>query len=56
MGLVCHCGTSWHFPNCAVEYPFNLSVSASGAQLFGRTDDCPGADVAISVMLPMRTE
>jgi len=39
--------------NCAVEYPFNLSVSASGAQVLGRRELYPGAEVAISVMPPM---
>ena len=43
-------------PNCAVEYPFNLSVSASGALVFGRNELLPGADVAVSVMLPIPTE
>jgi hypothetical protein len=33
-----------------------LSVSATGALLFGRTELYPGADVAISVMPPMATE
>ena len=29
---------------------------ASGAIVFGRSELCPGADVAVSVMLPMPTE
>ena len=56
MGEDCHTGTSWHLPNWAVEYPFNLSVIASGAFVFGRTELLPGADVAVSVMLPIPTE
>jgi hypothetical protein len=43
-------------PNCAVEYPFNFNVIASGAFVFGRTELCPGADVAVSVMFPIPTE
>ena len=43
-------------PNCAVEYPFSFSVIASGAFVFGRTELLPGADVAVSVMLPIPTE
>ena len=35
IGLVCHTGTSWHLPNCAVEYPLSLSTSASGALVLG---------------------
>src|SRR6478735_12505523 len=56
MGEDCHTGTSWHLPNCAVEYPLSLRVMASGAFVFGRTELLPGADVAVSVMLPMPTE
>src|SRR3954454_13966382 len=56
MGEDCQTGTSWHLPNCAVEYPFSLSVIASGALVFGRTELLPGAEVAVSVMLPMPTE
>src|SRR6478609_9859177 len=55
MGVVSKTGTSWHFPNCAVEYPLSLRVSASGAQVLGRIELYPGADVAISVMPPMPT-
>src|SRR6478752_954920 len=29
---------------------------ASGALVLGSTEDCPGADVAVSVMLPIATE
>jgi hypothetical protein len=43
-------------PNCAVEYPFNFSVIAKGAFVFGRNELLPGADVAVSVMLPIPTE
>ena len=43
-------------PNCAVEYPFSFSVIASGALVFGRSELLPGADVAVSVMLPIPTE
>jgi hypothetical protein len=53
MGLVCHTGTSWHLPNCAVAYPLSLSTSANGAAVFGRNELYPGADVAISVIPPM---
>src|SRR3954451_9347444 len=56
MGLVFHTGTSWHFPNCAVENPFSFSVSASGAAVLGRIELYPGADVAISVIPPIPTE
>ena len=56
MGEDCHTGTSWHLPNWAVEYPFNLRVIASGAFVFGRTELLPGAEVAVSVMLPIPTE
>ncbi len=56
MGEDCQTGTSWHFPNWAVEYPFSLRVIASGAFVFGRTELLPGADVAVSVMLPIPTE
>jgi hypothetical protein len=56
IGLVSQTGTSWHLPKCAVEYPFSLSVSATGALFFGRTELYPGADVAISVIPPMPTE
>ena len=55
MELDCQTGTSWHFPNCAVLYPFNRSASASGAVSFGRIELYPGAEVAISVMPPMPT-
>ena len=34
----------------------SLSVSASGAAVFGRIELYPGAEVAISVMPPMPTE
>ena len=54
-GLVCHTGTSWHLPNCAVAYPLSRSTSASGAVDCGRTDVYPGAAVAISVMAPIPT-
>ena len=43
-------------PNCAVEYPFSLSVSASGALVLGRSELLPGAEVATSVMPPIPTE
>jgi hypothetical protein len=43
-------------PNCAVEYPFSFKVWASGALVFGRNELLPGADVAVSVMLPIPTE
>src|SRR3954454_24506142 len=56
MGEDCQTGTSWHLPNCAVEYPFSFNVIASGALVFGRSELLPGADVAVSVMLPMPTE
>src|SRR3954468_20213309 len=56
MGEDCHTGTSWHLPNCAVEYPLSLSVIASGALVLGRSELLPGADVAVSVMLPIPTE
>src|SRR6185312_10137979 len=56
MGDDCHTGTSWHLPNCAVEYPFSFNVIASGAFVFGRNELFPGADVAVSVMLPIPTE
>src|SRR6201999_1217395 len=52
----CHTGTSWHLPNWAVEYPFNFRVIASGAFVFGRIELLPGAEVAVSVMLPIPTE
>jgi hypothetical protein len=42
-------------PNCAVEYPFSLSVSARGAAELGRNELYPGAEVAISVMPPIPT-
>ena len=29
---------SWHLPNCAVEYPFSRSMSASGAHVLGRSE------------------
>lgn len=45
-----------HLPNCAVEYPLSLRVIASGALVLGRSELFPGADVAVSVMLPMPTE
>src|SRR3954471_9662273 len=56
IGLVCQTGTSWHLPNCAVEYPFSSSVCARGAQVLGRIELYPGADVANSVMTPIPTE
>jgi hypothetical protein len=31
-------GTSWHLPNCAVEYPLSLRISANGAQVLGRSE------------------
>ncbi len=34
----------------------SLRVIASGALVFGRSELLPGADVAVSVMLPMPTE
>jgi hypothetical protein len=43
-------------PNWAVEYPFNFSVIANGAFVFGRNELLPGAEVAVSVMLPIPTE
>jgi hypothetical protein len=43
-------------PNCAVEYPFSFKVIANGAFVFGRSELFPGADVAVSVMLPIPTE
>src|SRR5208282_5107593 len=55
-GLVCHTGTSWHLPNCAVAYPFSFSVRAIGDAVLGRTELYPGAPVAISVMPPMPAE
>ena len=55
-GLVSQTGISWHLPNCAVEYPFNRSTSANGAQVFGRMELWPGADVASSVIEPIPTE
>ena len=56
MGELCHTGTSWHLPNCAVEYPFSFNVKANGAFVFGRNELLPGAEVAVSVMLPIPTE
>src|SRR3954463_3473298 len=56
MGEDCQTGTSWHLPNWAVEYPFSFSVVASGAFVLGRSELLPGADVAVSVMLPIPTE
>jgi hypothetical protein len=56
IGEDCHTGTSWHLPNWAVEYPFNLRVIASGALVFGRSELLPGADVAVSVIEPIPTE
>ncbi len=56
MGDDCQTGTSWHLPNCAVEYPFSFNVIASGAFVLGRSELLPGADVAVSVMLPIPTE
>jgi len=38
IGLVSQTGTSWHFPNCAVEYPFSCRISARGAVFSGRAD------------------
>jgi hypothetical protein len=55
IGLDCHTGTSWHLPNCAVEYPFRRRVCASGAHVLGRMELYPGAEVASSVMTPMPT-
>src|SRR6476619_5929855 len=55
IGLDCQTGTSWHLPNCAVEYPLSFRVCASGAQVFGRSELYPGAEVASSVMTPMPT-
>src|ERR1700722_19770378 len=55
-GLVSHTGTSWHLPNCAVEYPLSFSVRASGEIVLGSTELYPGAPVAISVMPPMPAE
>src|SRR6266850_4759047 len=55
IGVVSNTGTSWHLPNCAVEYPLSLRISASGAQVLGRSELYPGAEVAISVMPPMPT-
>jgi hypothetical protein len=37
-GLISHSGTSWHLPNWAVAYPLSRRVSASGAQVLGRTE------------------
>ena len=34
----------------------SFSVIASGALVFGRSELLPGAEVAVSVMLPMPTE
>jgi len=34
----------------------SFSVIASGALVFGRSELFPGADVAVSVMLPIPTE
>jgi hypothetical protein len=42
-------------PNCAVEYPFSFKVSASGVQVFGRSELYPGADAASSVIAPIPT-
>ena len=53
MGLVFQTGTSWHFPNCAVEYPLSLRIWASGAVVWGRMELYPGAEVATSGMAPM---
>src|SRR4029079_17529637 len=55
IGLDCQTGTSWHLPNCAVEYPLSFSVCARGAQVLGRIELYPGAAVASSVMTPMPT-
>ena len=55
IGLVSHTGTSWHFPNWAVEKPFSRKISANGAAVSGRIESYPGADVAISVMPPIPT-
>ena len=38
IGDDCHTGTSWHLPNCAVEYPFSFRVIANGALVFGRSE------------------
>ena len=56
IGEDCHTGTSWHLPNWAVESPFSFNVIANGAFVFGRNELFPGADVAVSVMLPIPTE
>jgi hypothetical protein len=42
-------------PNCAVAYPFILNTSARGAQVLGRIELTPGAEVAISVIVPIPT-
>jgi hypothetical protein len=55
-GLVSQTGTSWHLPNCAVEYPLSVRVRASGEIVLGSTELYPGAPVAISVMPPMPAE
>jgi hypothetical protein len=55
IGLVSHTGTSWHLPNWAVAYPFSFRVSARGAQLLGRWELYPGAEVASSVIAPIPT-
>ena len=56
MGEDCQTGTSWHLPNCAVEYPFNLRLVATGAFVFGRRELLPGAAVASRVIAPIPTE
>ena len=43
-------------PNWAVEYPFSFNVVASAALVFGRSPLEPGADVAVSVIMPIPTE
>jgi hypothetical protein len=43
-------------PNWAVEYPLSFRVIANGAFVFGFSKLLPGADVAVSVMLPIPTE
>ena len=55
-GEDCQTGTSWHLPNWAVEYPLSFRVIANGAFVLGRNELLPGAEVAVSVMLPMPTE
>jgi len=47
---VCQGGTSWRFPNCAVEYPLSFNVIANAALVLGRIPLEPGAAVAVSVI------